>query len=193
MNRHVTQHYQDPVDVIWLHAAGQCGIQVTRDNEVFASWDGKGLLRIGTPETLDADDSLAQMILHELCHALVAGPDGIAKTDWGLDYEDPGHQKFERATLRLQAALAESYGLRQFFASTTDSREYYDQLPADPLADDGDPASELACLAMKQLKNGSWHQHLHEAFRRTREVARQVSDLVDDQSIWDMACAAKAK
>ncbi|MEP7112338.1 MAG: YkgJ family cysteine cluster protein, partial [Ilumatobacteraceae bacterium] len=44
-----------------------------------------GTLLIGTDETLDADDSLAQMIFHEICHAIVAGPENFGSTDWGLD------------------------------------------------------------------------------------------------------------
>ena len=36
---------------------------------------------IGTADTLDADDSLAQMIFHELCHSLVQGEDSFARAE----------------------------------------------------------------------------------------------------------------
>jgi len=184
MRRKITKHYQDPVDVIWLHAARQCGMEVVRNPEVFATWDGHGVLKIGTPETLDEDDSLAQLILHEICHALVAGPAAIGQEDWGLDYDDANHQIFEQATLRLQAALADQFGLRRFFASTTDFREYFDTLPADPLLDDSDPAAALAILAMDRATNGPWAGPLSDALGRTAIIANVVKEQADENSIW---------
>ena len=184
MTRQITKHYQDPVDVIWLHAACQCGIEVQRDPEVFASWDGNGVLRIGTPESLDADDSLAQMILHEICHALVAGPDGFDQEDWGLDYDKRSDQVFEHATIRLQAALADQYNLRSFFASTTDFRDYFNQLSEDPLTGDGDPASVLARTAIERHHHGPWKQPVNDALLRTAVIANTIASLVDDNSIW---------
>ena len=105
-----------------------------------ASWNGAGVLTIGTPETLDPDDSLAQMILHETCHALCEGPESLQKMDWGLDNSSPAKRVHEHACLRLQAALADQYGLRAFFAATTMFRAYYDRLPSEPLAPSDDPA-----------------------------------------------------
>ncbi|MEO8498520.1 MAG: YkgJ family cysteine cluster protein, partial [Planctomycetota bacterium] len=88
--------YQDPLDLIWIQAARSLGVIVERNPDVFASWDGAGVLRIGTAETLDADDSLAQMILHELCHLLVEGPEAIQLPDWGLE-NDPSKVAHEHA------------------------------------------------------------------------------------------------
>lgn len=184
MSRQIKTRYQDPVDVVWLHVARQCGIQVHRDAEVFASWDGHGILRIGTPETLDADDSLAQMILHELCHALVAGPTAFAHEDWGLDYDDPDHQVYEQAALRLQAALADEVGMREFFASTTDFREYFDQLPANPLNDNEDPATVIACDAMKRLDQSSWSKAIRAGLQQTRQISDIVRGIAPSSSIW---------
>jgi hypothetical protein len=69
--RKIDRKYSDPVDLIWLHAAAEMGMRIERSAEVNASWNGAGVLTIGTPETLDPDDCLAQMILHESCHASV--------------------------------------------------------------------------------------------------------------------------
>ncbi|NLY95693.1 MAG: YkgJ family cysteine cluster protein, partial [Myxococcales bacterium] len=62
--------YVDPLDAIWLAVARAFGLRVERSDEVYASTDGEGTLTLGTRETLDPDDCLAQMIFHELCHAL---------------------------------------------------------------------------------------------------------------------------
>ncbi|MEL7338365.1 MAG: hypothetical protein AAFN70_19410, partial [Planctomycetota bacterium] len=88
--RAVIHRYGDPLDVIWTQAAGQIGMHLSRDSEVFAAWsgagaDGTGILRIGTVDTLDPDDSLAQMIFHEMCHGLIEGPAAFSLADWGLD------------------------------------------------------------------------------------------------------------
>ena len=69
--------YEDPLDRVWIGAAERIGFTVRRSADVYASTDGRRTIVIGTPETLDPDDCLAQMILHELCHALVsARPSG---------------------------------------------------------------------------------------------------------------------
>ena len=36
-------------------------------------------------ETLDADDAFAQLVFHELCHAITEGEGAVASPDWGLD------------------------------------------------------------------------------------------------------------
>ena len=83
--RVVSTRYDDPLDLIWLKAARDLGMRVERSAEVYASWDGDQTLSLSAPRGLDADDSLAQLIFHEICHALVAGPEGVRKPDWGLD------------------------------------------------------------------------------------------------------------
>lgn len=184
MNRTITQQYQDPLDLIWLHAARQCGIQIVRDATVFASWDGKGTLRIGTPETLDADDCLAQMILHELCHALIAGPESQKQEDWGLDYDRPQDRLYEQAALRLQAALADPFGLRSFFAATTDFRSYFNRLPSDALLDKSDPAAALARQTLLRESNQAWIEVIRESLRRTAMIATAVQGVADRDSLW---------
>ena len=72
-DRPIVHHYQDPVDLIWLRAAADLGLTIQRSAEAYASYDGKGTLTISVADDFDADDSLAQMIFHEICHWLVSG------------------------------------------------------------------------------------------------------------------------
>jgi len=183
--RRITHHYRDPLEIIWLHAAAQMGLQVQRSSEVFAAWDGQGTLTIGSPETLDPDDSLAQMILHECCHALVEGPDAVHLPDWGVQIDNPAHRIREHATLRLQAALTNPFGLRQFFAATTTFRRYYDQLPPDPLqTSDNDPAVPLAQIAWQRSQTGPWAAELRTALTRTAQIAEIVQPAASQVSLW---------
>jgi hypothetical protein len=185
--RKIKTTYTDPLDLVWLHAASQMGLQVERSSEVNASWNGEGVLTIGTPETLDADDSLAQMILHEVCHALCEGPASLGQLDWGLVGDDPAKRVHEHACLRIQAALADQYGLRQFFAATTFFRKYYDQLPADPLAPGADPAIAMAQAGWRRACDGPWAGPLREALARTATIAQVVAPLAPRGSLWRIA------
>lgn len=180
----ITTRYEDPVDVIWQNAALQMGMHIERSSEVFAAWDGKGTLQIGTPETLDPDDCLAQMILHESCHALVEGPDAFGQPDWGIDIGDPKQRVREHACLRLQAAITQPFGLRQFFAATTTYRTYYDHLPQDPLQAGDDPAIEIARGGWERAQHGPWSKILNEALTSTQIVAAAVREIASPDSIW---------
>lgn len=192
MSRPVEYRYCDPLDLVWIETARRCGITVTRDPAVNASWDGQGQLRIGTADLLDSDDCLAQLILHEICHALVAGPAGMQRPDWGLDYDNPRHRVFEHAALRVQAALADRHGLGEFLAATTDFREFQEGLPADPLAGrddplDGRPAERclpLARQAWQRAQQPPWNPHLGEALRATRDLVNAVKPFADASSLW---------
>ncbi len=128
MTRAITRRYQDPLDVLWIGCARAIGFTVVRTPEVFASTDGKGTLLVGTPETLDPDDCLAQMILHELCHALVEGEASLTKEDWGLRNTSDDDLAREYACLRLQRHLLEPHGLHMVLAPTTEHRAFYDGL-----------------------------------------------------------------
>lgn len=158
-------------------------MRIERSTEVNASWDGNETLTIGTPETLDPDDCLAQMVLHEVCHALVEGPESLQKLDWGLE-NNPAKKVHEHAALRLQAALADMVGMRAFFASTTVFRAYYDALPAEPLASGDDPAIELANAAWSRFLESPWNYPLLDALRRTAEISKAIEGITTDSSLW---------
>ena len=99
----------------------------------YASTDGSGTILIGARHTLDSNDSLAQLVLHELCHALVQGEASWTRADWGLDNTGDWDAVREEACLRLQARLADRQGLRAAMAPTTEWRSYYHALAAVPL------------------------------------------------------------
>lgn len=159
-------------------------MRIERSAEVNASWNGDGVLTIGTSDTLDPDDCLAQMILHEICHALCEGPESMHRMDWGLENSDPEKKVHEHACLRLQAALADLYGMRSFFAATTMFRSYYDRLPAEPLAADDDPAIAQAKVGWERALNGPWSAALLKALDRTAQIARALHGLTTEDSLW---------
>lgn len=182
--RRTSLTYQDPLDVVWLHLAASIGMQIQRSGDVYASWNGKGVLAIGNPQSLDSDDCMAQMILHEVCHALVEGPESIHRADWGLQIDDPKQRVREHACLRLQAALTSEHGLRQFLAATTVFRKYYDVIPEDPLQADGDPATEIALKAWPNARHGPWSESLQLALRQTAQIAATIRPVAPPDSLW---------
>ncbi|WP_182870180.1 hypothetical protein [Stieleria mannarensis] len=182
--RTIDKTYSDPLDLVWIHAAGRMGMRVERSDQVNASWNGRDVLTIGTPETLDRDDSLAQMVLHEVCHALCEGPESVQRPDWGLESFDPSQKFHEHACLRVQAALADRYGLRSFFASTTMFRPYYDRLPADPLEGGDEKTMALVRPAWQRANHGPWAEPLDDALRRTAVIAQTLSGLTPKDSLW---------
>jgi hypothetical protein len=157
MTRSVDARYIDPLDHIWLTAAAELGLQVRRSPLGYATTDGRGGLSIAPAPDLDADDCLAQIILHEICHALVQGEDSFGRPDWGLandaqSVQYQGDTVREQACLRVQAALLRRYGLRRLLGPTTDFRRFYDALPRDPLA--ALPAATLAELTGAAPRSG---------------------------------------
>jgi len=184
MTREVNRVYRDPLDEIWLATAPPVGIEVVRSDAAYASYDGQGKLTISVSAAFDADDSLAQMILHELCHALVNGPSALRRVDFGLHNEDERDLVREHACHRLQAALAGKYGLRDFMAVTTDHRAYWDALPADPLAPGDDPAIELARDAHKRARAGAWGKALDAALAATAKIADAARGFSVEPSLW---------
>jgi hypothetical protein len=107
-------------------------LRLLRTDAAYASSDGRGVLFIGERETLDESDSVAQLVLHEICHALVQGEENWARPDWGLDNTTSRDDGRERACLRLQAHLADKAGLRALMMPTTEWSAYYARLPPDP-------------------------------------------------------------
>ena len=181
--RRITAHYQDPLELIWLRCLSRLGWRLVRSPEVFASWDGERTLTLSTPEHMDPDDTLAQLIFHEVCHALVEGPKGWSKADWGLENIDARHLVHELACHRVQAGLAGRYGLRGLLAATTDWRPHYDALPLNPLApcalagELDAQAIELARGGLERAQGEPWRGALDEALSATQAL-QALSSLV---------------
>jgi len=179
VGREVTHRYIDPLAQIWLTCAQRVGLRVARSPDAYAHSDGRGTLAIATDEHLDADDSLAQMIFHELCHSLVEGEDSFRTPDWGMDNTGPDHDWREHAALRTQWMLAGRHGLRDFFAPTTDFRtSFWNQLSniasGDALADRSDRSTQHAIAALRRSDKHPWGPHLGAALAATAQVARHV-------------------
>ncbi len=184
MSRTIRFRYSDPLDIIWTEVATRLGMRVERSPETFASWDGRGTMTLSSPEHFDADDSLAQLILHELCHAMVESPQFFGTPDWGLEnYENLDFQR-EHACQRLQHALMGRYGLRGVFASTTDYRTYYDALPEDALADGDDPCIPQARAGWELATKGPWAPVLHEALTATAAVVAATRPFAPSDSVY---------
>jgi hypothetical protein len=154
------------IEAVWRAAIAQLGFEVVRTTEAYATSDGKGVIAIGVDEALDPDDAFAQLVFHELCHAITQGEGAIAEPDWGLD-NVPEHVVREHACLRLQAELAAPFGLRGAMAPTTSYRAYYDGLPAAPLGPGSDPAIALAVEAAARFAASSWRGPIEEALAAT--------------------------
>jgi hypothetical protein len=187
MSRAINHRYRDPLDVIWLSTAEALGMKVTRSDAVFASWDGEAVLTLSSEDCFDADDCLAQMIFHEICHALVAGPAGQAQPDWGLENQDDRHLVQEKAAQRVQAALADPHGLRGFLAVTTDHRAVYEALGDAPLAHCADAAVPLARAGWLRAQDPPWAEALESALRATAELARTTAPFAPADSLWSLA------
>ncbi|MGE0784898.1 MAG: YkgJ family cysteine cluster protein [Sandaracinaceae bacterium] len=191
--REVQHRYDDPLDRVWIATAEAIGLRVTRTPDAYATTDGRGALAIGVSGTLDADDHLAQMILHELCHSLVEGPDSFERADWGLDNESERDLRREHACLRTQAWLTQRHGLRGFFAPTTDHRAFFDALGDDPLEGD-DPSVRLARRAIARAERDPWAPHLARALDATEAMIRTAAAFAprgSDRSLYATLAPAR--
>ena len=180
MSRAVTQRYSDPADEIWLQTAKAIGLRVKRDESCFASSDGTGTLRLAPVKDLDADDCVAQMVFHEVCHSLVEGPEAFSKPDWGLRENDIER---EHACLRLQAFLSAMFGLRKVLAPTTEHRSFYDALPMNPLTPTVS-SGRLAISGVQRINKPPWSPHLVKALVATRDIALAIAPFAQENSIW---------
>ncbi len=181
------QRYVDPLAQVWLGAARQIGLRVERTPDAYAATDGRGTLAIATDDALDADDSLAQMIFHELCHSLVEGEDAFARPDWGMDNIDsvPDHWR-EHACLRTQWVLSGRHGLRAVFAPTTDFRtSFWDTLAGDVLADRRDRSTRAAIAALRRAALPPWAPALEAALAATARIAAETAQFAPPAtSLW---------
>lgn len=164
-----------------MHAAGQLGFDVTRTDAAYATFDGVRGIAIGVPNTLDADDCVAQLVFHELCHALVEGDLGLTQMDWGLSNFDDADLRREYAALRVQAHLADGHGLRLLMAPTTSWRPYYEALTSDALAGD-DEAAELARAVIHTNLYLRWAPVLGSTLRSTRACLERRNAVCADKA-----------
>jgi len=179
--RQATHRYRDPLEIVWSTCAERIGFGIVRSGGVYASFDGKGNIVIGDESTLDPDDCLAQMILHELCHALIEGEEGETRVDWGLDNTSSRDLVREQACLRLQAFLADSVGLREFLAPTTQFRvSLWSRLGEDPFsaAPEQGGRREPSCVAGRigawRASRPRWAPHLKAALASSAAIAAVV-------------------
>ena len=179
--REVNDAYCDPLDAIWLAIARELGLEVVRSDEVYAAV-ADGVLTLGAPHTLDADDAVCQMVLHELCHALVQGPANQSAPDWGLDNTSSRDVLAERACLRLQAWLTDRWGLRWVLAPTTEFRRYYDMLPKDPLSGDA-PETAVAVAAKERLADHPIGRALERGLAATATVVAAAAPFCAEGSL----------
>jgi hypothetical protein len=194
--REVTHRYVDPLAQVWLEAARRIGLAVERSAEVYAATDGRGGLAIGDDATLDADDSLAQMIFHELCHSLVEGESAFARPDWGMDNTGPDHDWREHACLRVQWVLAGRHGLRALLAPTTEFRAFWDRLGGDVLADRGDLSVPTAIAGLRRAGQPPWAPALGDALAATAQIAQVAARFASPErsgrSLWGELAAPPA-
>ena len=181
--RPIHSRYLDPLELVWLGTARRLGLVVRRDDSIFSMTDGTGLLALGPRAALDPDDTLAQMVFHELCHWITNGLDTYDDRDWAFPLDDIDDLR-EYACQRMQAALADDHGLRRFFGPTGMFREYYDQVPADPFAPlDASPREAWICAdarrAYADAKGEPWAEPLQAALRATAGMHGIVGGFLD--------------
>jgi hypothetical protein len=163
------------IDEIWRQAAARLGFRLARTEDAYATSDGRGVIAIGVEQALDHDDALGQLVFHELCHAITEGEKSVRLPDWGLENVDEDAQR-EHACLRVQAALADRFGLRASMAPTTPYRAYYERLAEDPLrpisdeADATDPAIAIAAAALARFELSAWRAAIDDALSSTARL-----------------------
>lgn len=181
---------RDPLDVVWRATARELGLRVVRREDVYASYDGDGTLALGARPTLDPDDTLAQMVLHEVCHWIVNGHGARERIDWGFAPTDQLDWR-EYPTLRLQLALVEPFGLRDLLAPTTAARAYWDQLvhPLEPLSPPVAAIDEACVVARTQVaiarsRSAPWAVPLTRALRATAAIRSIVLPFAEPGILW---------
>lgn len=178
---------QDPLAIIWLATAARLGLRIVRRPDVYASSDGAGTIALGDAPSLDPDDTLAQMILHEICHWIVAGPVAIHEIDWGFPPTEELHW-LEWPTLRLQRALVAPHGLERLLAPTTAGRAYWNRL-ADPLEPLDDSPQEARIVdetvrALTRAAGAPWGGPLTAALRATAAIRAIVLPVAPPTTTW---------
>ena len=125
------------------------------------------MIAIGVNDVLDPDDAVAQLIFHELCHAITEGDQACALPDWGLENR-ADHVVREHACLRFAADLSARFGLRGAMAPTTEYRAYYDGLPDEPLTSGpDDEAVAIGAAARARFAASRWRAPVEAALAAT--------------------------
>jgi hypothetical protein len=181
---------------VWVAAARRIGLRVVRTPDAYAASDGRGTLSIGDDATLDADDSLAQMIFHELCHSLVEGEDSFRAPDWGMaatEYAGSAEDWREHACLRVQWVLTGRHGLRALFAPTTEFRTtFWDQLSGDVLTDRTDRSTQAAIAGLRRALHPPWAPALTEALLATSRIAIETAKHASEPDVlWHRVTAPR--
>ena len=112
-------------DPLWVQLLEHAGFRLARRSTSYVWYDGRGEVAIAPDEELDADDTLAQIILHEMVHLLVQGEEARTEPDWGLDNLTDSDAYLEEAALVVQLRLLTLWGLEAVLVPTTDFRGYY--------------------------------------------------------------------
>ena len=198
--RPVKQRYLDPIELIWLATAKRLGLVVRRHPDVFAMTEGDGILHLGPRNSLDPDDSVLQMVFHEICHWITNGLETAGQRDWGFRLDGDLDPR-EHACQRLQATLAQRHGLRDMLGATGDFRQYWDRLGEDTLAplDDSPWEAEVLRHAQKAIARADsepFAEPLRQALEATARIRECVqpflnsyaTEIPDDNlpSMWDV-------
>jgi hypothetical protein len=147
------------------------GFELLREAGAYVSYQGDSVIRVAPYEDLDPDDTLGQMVVHELCHYFVEGPQSREQWDWGLCNDGEEDEPAELAAIRVQAALLEDFGLRAALGPTTDFRFEYDLL-ASPLEDsDEQEVVARARMGLARLRAHDGFSALSEVLRRAQELS----------------------
>jgi hypothetical protein len=158
----------ETITSLWISVAAEAGWQVIRTTDAYASSDGAGRILIGVDEVLDQDDAPAQLIFHELCHALTQGPASWSQPDWGLSNMDTRDVVAEHACLCVHVLLTTPFGLRAALAPTTEYRAYHDALDAAALAVSEEEAAVRARGALAFSGNAGLRDGLVRGLAATR-------------------------
>ncbi len=157
----LSQAVRDELGGVWCRALEALGLRLRRGSDAFVSYDGRGTLWIAPDADLDPEDTLAQLIFHEVCHWAVEGEDAGQRVDWG--FGPPSEDTTpERRCLELQAGAARHFGLARLMRPTTEFAPWYDQ------------ALSEARLSLDLLHSGRFAPTVVEALRATQHLVRRA-------------------
>lgn len=150
------------LDPQWVEFLYVIGGQLERTKHCFVAWIGdRHTLLVAHDDDLDADDSLSQIILHELCHHLIEGEASWHQDDWGLNNQSDDDIHREHAALRLQHHILHTPLCRQYLQPTTDHRWYFEALPSDSLRAHLCSETDAQSAQAASIGNQNWMRWPH--------------------------------